>query len=126
MTILSDSEKMQAVSDIRAMIEAGGTTARILRPAKAGLDSFFGAHEAAEVEIAAAIACELQDLPPEEVQQTGHDAALHVLPDVDVAEGDFTEVNGVRYRVTDRVEHNLFGVVTHLELRLEREYKDHG
>ena len=126
MTILSDSEKTQAASDIRKMIEAGGQTARILRPVKAGLDSFFGAHEAAEVEIAAFAPCELQDLPPEEVQQTGHDAALQLLPDADIAEGDFVEVAGIRYRVTDIAPQNLFGVVTHLELRLEREYKDHG
>ena len=125
MTILSQREQQQIAADVRLVIESSGETARVLRPNRQGADTFFGAHEAAEVEVAV-IPCELRHLPPEEVQQKGHDAELHVLPGAPVLEGDFAVMVGVRYRVTDVKPHNCFGVVTHLELKLELEQRNRG
>lgn len=126
MSILSPQEKMRVAADVKTIIEASGETARILRPAKQGADTFYGSREVSETEVAAAIPCELRHLPPEEVQQKGHDALLHVLSEADVQEGDFAIVSGVRYRVTDLKPHNCFGVVTHVELALELEAKHRG
>ena len=125
MNVLSPQEKVRVAADVKTIIESSGETASVLRPNRQGTDSFFGAHEAGETEIAN-IPCELRHLPPEEVQQKGHDAELHVLPGAPVQEGDFTVVGGIRYRVTDVKPHNCFGVVTHLEIKLELEQKNRG
>ena len=126
MSVITAEEKASIAGDVRRIIEACGETARILRPEKEEEDSFFGPHESGETEISAAAPCELQHLPPEAVVQQGHDSVLHVLPDADVNENDFVEVEENRYRVTDIVPHDCFGVITHLELRLEKEYRDSG
>ena len=126
MSVLTAEERAAIAGDVRRIIEACGDIARVLRPEKQGEDSFFGPHESGETEIHAAIPCELQHLPPEEIIQQGHDSVLHVFPDTDVKENDFVEVGGVRYRVTDVVPHDCFGAVTHLELRLEKEYRGSG
>jgi hypothetical protein len=123
MSVLSAEEMVAITGDVRQIIEACGETARILRPEKSGTDSFFGPHESGEAIIASNVPCELQHLSPEAVIQKGHDAVLHVLPDAGVIENDFVEVAGVRYRVTDIVPHNCYGVITHFELRLEKEYR---
>ena len=121
MSILTPAEKAQVKDDVRKIITSSGETVRILRPSIQDKGSFYGSKETGFSEIAESRPCEAKRLSPEDIRMTGHDLIMHVLPDTDVAEGDILEFEDSKYRVTDIVSHNCFGVVTHLELKLEKD-----
>ena len=110
------------VMDMAELIRASGETAEILRPSVSGSGDFAGPHEPSE-ESLGSVVIEFKQLSPEELKQIGADGVCSMLPDSDVAEGDILVYNGDRYRVTDVKPENCFGAVTHLTVRLEREYQ---
>ena len=124
MSFLSESEKNIIQFDIKSIIESTGETARILRPAAVQNDSFYGEKKADLTEIAGSIACESQDLSPDDIQVKDHDLIINVLPDADVRENDFIVSKGFKYRVSDIITHNCFGCITHLELKLEKDQRN--
>jgi|GEM_PF-3209582 len=124
---LLDRQIERARRDVARLIRLSRVEARLLRPQEEGDDSFFGAHESGEVEIVR-IPIEMKSLSATDLAELGADAVASALPDSGVQEQDFLEVEGERYRVSDIRKHNLFGVVTHLELHLEHEKREvqHG
>ena len=129
MTILTIDEQTAAIADVQTIIESTGDLATIKRPTKTEPqpDDPFGEIEDSETQIAIDIPIEFIALAPEQIIQQGHDRVANVLPDTDVAENDFIidQANtNIRYRITNVVIHNLFGAITHKELRLERAYKE--
>ncbi len=114
----------QAARDVEWMIRKSGLTATVTRPVKVGEGSFFGSHAASET-VVGSIPIEMKDLPQKDLVEIGADAVASVLPDCGIEEQDFVEVKGIRYRVTQIKQQNLFGEVTHLDLQLELE-KRHG
>jgi len=120
--MLTETEKQVMTADTAGLIRASGETAEILRPSVSGSDGFAGPHETAEVSLGTA-PIEFRQLSPEELKQVGADGVGSLLPDADIAEGDIVVYGGDRYRVTDVKPENCFGAVTHLAIRLEREYQ---
>ena len=110
------------VMDMGELVRASCETAEILRPSVSGSGDFAGPHEPSE-ESLGTVAIEFRQLSPEELKQVGADGVCSMLPESDVAEGDIVVYDDVRYRVTDVKPENCFGAVTHLTVRLEREYK---
>jgi hypothetical protein len=116
MTLVSDSERAQAVADVRAIILAAGQEALVSRPVPG--ERLFGsdAAEWAEVET---IPVECVPTPPEELSQK-IDGTAHALPDADVQPQDRIDIDGQTYRVQAIRPERWFGVVTHQVLSLVR------
>ena len=110
------------VLDTAELILASGETAELLRPVVSGAGEFAGPHEPSE-ESLGTVVIEFKQLSPEELKQIGADGVCSMLPDSDVAEGDIVVYDDARYRVTDIKRENCFGAVTHLTVKLEREYQ---
>ncbi|MDP8240594.1 MAG: hypothetical protein P9X24_16000 [Candidatus Hatepunaea meridiana] len=120
--MLNHKEKQMIVMDMGELIRASGEIAEILRPSVSGAGGFAGPHEPSE-ESLGTVAIEFRQLSPEELKQIGADGVCSMLPETDVAEGDIVVYDGARYRVTDIKRENCFGAVTHLTVKLEREYQ---
>ena len=110
------------VMDTAELIGASGETAELLRPSVVCEGEFAGPYEPSE-ESLGSVPIEFQQLSPEELKQVGADGLCSMLPATDVAEGDILVFNEVRYRVSDVKPVNCFGVVSHLVVKLEREYQ---
>ena len=110
------------VMDTAELIQASGETAEILRPSISGSGDFAGPHEPSE-ESLGSVVIEFKQLSPEELKQVGADGVCSMLPETDVSEGDILVYNDARYRVVDVKPENCFGAVTHLTVKLEREYQ---
>ncbi|NQT35819.1 hypothetical protein HQ587_11560 [bacterium] len=110
--------------DTAELIRASGETAELLRPSVAGAGGFAGPHEPIE-ESLGSVPIEFHQLSPDELKQIGADGMCSMLPETDVAEGDILILNEVRYRVSDVKPVNCFGAVSHLIVKLEREYESH-
>ena len=120
--MLNDSEKQMIAGDTVELIRASGEMAEILRPQVSGSGDFAGPHESEEQSLGS-VPIEFKQLSPEDLKQIGADAICSMLPDSDVAEGDFLIFNEVRYRISDIKSANCFGTVTHLTVKIEREYQ---
>ena len=114
----------QAAHDVAWLIRQADTLARVTRPQAAGTGTFFGPHEPTE-DTVGEVPIEMRDLEPKDLAEIGADAVAAVLPDADVEESDFVEVDGVRYRVSAVKPQRFFGTVTHMDLHLVRERR-HG
>ena len=114
----------QAARDVAWLIQQAETLARVTRPQAAGAGSFYGKHEVDEA-LVGEVPIEMRDLEPKDLAELGADAVAAVLPDAGVAESDFVEIDGVRYRVSALKPQRFFGTVTHVDLHLVRERR-HG
>jgi len=121
--MLLEEEKRLSQDDIRSLIEASGSTGRLLRPVKSGAGSFDGPVEADEQVVIEAFPLEWRPLSPGDLKQMDHSGLAHVLPDLEVQDGDIVEFNEHRYRVTDVRPVDLFGTPVYQILQLEREYR---
>ena len=120
--MLNDSEKQMIESDTAELIRASGEMAEILGPQVTGTGEFAGPHEPQEQSLGS-VPIEFKQLSPEDLKQIGADGICSMLPDADVAEGDFLIFNQVRYRISDIKSANCFGTITHITVKLEREYQ---
>ena len=120
--MITDSERQMMTSDVASLIRHSGQTAEIRRSEPVSADSFAGPNDSREsaVEI---VPIDFQQLSPEDLKQIGADGVCSLLADAQVQEGDVLVVGAVRYVVTDVHPVNCFGAVTHLTVRLEREYR---
>ena len=108
--------------DVAELIRASGETAEILRPAITSTDDFAGPHAPSE-ESLGTVPIEFQQLSPDDLKQIGADGQCSMLPDADVKENDILIFEGIRYTVSDVKPVNCFGAVSHLVVKLEREYE---
>lgn len=112
--MLTESEKIQAAAEVRALILASGQTGKLLR-AESG-ERLFGSDEAAFAQVCS-LPLELVRTPPTDLAGK-IDATASVLPDVDVRAEDRLEILGVMYRVQTVKPEFLFGAQTHQHLEL--------
>ena len=68
---------------------------------------------------------EFQQLSPDNLKQIGADGLCSMLTDSDVIEGDILVIEGIRYTVSDVKPVKCFGAVSHIQVKLEREYVKH-
>ena len=120
--MLEPHEKEMVALSTAELIQMSGEIAEILRPSVVGAGDFAGPHEASE-ESLGSMPIEFKQLSPDELKQVGADGMCSMLTDTDVAEGDILIYNNVRYCVSDVKPTNCFGAVSHLIVKLEREYK---
>ena len=119
--VLETSEKQMITLDVAELIRASGETAEMLRPTFASADDFAGPHAPSE-ESLGTVPIEFQQLSPDELKQIGADGLCSMLPDADVKEGDILVFEETRYTISDVKPVNCFGAVSHLVVKLEREY----
>ena len=120
--MITGTERQMMSLDVAELIRMSGQTAEIMRSEAAGAGGFAGPAELEEAVIAV-VPIEFQQLTPEELKQIGTDGVCSLLPDADVREGDVLVFGDVRFVVSDVRRENCFGAVTHLTVRLEREYR---
>ena len=121
--MITDREKRVIEREVGDLVKAEATTCRITRPAVAGQEDFYGPHEPSEQVVSEALPIEFHFGSPQDLEQEGVDATADVEFAADVAEGDFLEFEGVRYRLTDVEPRTVFGAQSHRTLILEREYR---
>jgi len=120
--MLEPHEKAMIALSTAELIRISGEIAEILRPSVEGVGEFAGPHESSE-ESLGSVPIEFKQLSPDDLKQIGADGMCSMLPDADVVEGDILVFAEVRYRVSDVKPMNCFGVVSHLVVKLEREYQ---
>ncbi len=120
--MLEPHEKEMIAFSTAELIRISGEIAEILRPTVVGVGEFVGPHESSE-ESLGSVPVEFRQLSPDELKQIGADGMCSMLPDTDMEEGDILVYNEVRYCVSDIKPMNCFGAVSHLIVKLEREYK---
>ncbi len=120
--MISDTERRTMTLDVADLIRMSGQTAEIRRSESVATGGFAGPGESVE-SVVGTVLIEFQQLTPEELKQIGADGVCSMLPDADVCEGDVALFGAVRFVVTDVRPENCFGAVTHLTVRLEREYR---
>ena len=119
--MLTDAEKQNIQHDVVILIIASGEETDIYRPTLTGEGSFSGPHTSSQ-DFLSTVAIEFKQLSPEELKQIGADGVCAMHPTTDVKEGDIVVYDGNRYVVTNVKPENFFGVITHLIVKLEREY----
>jgi hypothetical protein len=117
-SLVTESERAQAVADIRAIILAAGQEALLSRPVPG--ERLYGADDADAAPVGA-IPVECVPTPPEELSQK-IDGTAHILPEADVQPQDRLAIAEVTYRVQAIREERWFGVVTHKVLSLVRRH----
>lgn len=120
MTILTDSEKSTAASEVHDLIMASGQTATLLR--KQVGENLYGSDEGEFAE-ACVFPLELSETPPVDIAKRA-DAAASVLPELDVRVEDRVRLEGRDFRVQTVSPQSLFGVLTHKVLELVRLHGD--
>ena len=120
--MITEAERRMMTLDVAELIRISGQTAEIRRSEAVGAGSFAGPGESAE-SVVGIVPIEFQQLSPEELKQIGADGVCSMLPEADVREGNVLVFGDVRFVVTDVRPENCFGAVTHLTVRLEREYR---
>ena len=119
--MLESHEKQMIALNTAELIRASGESAELLRPTVLGAGEFSGPHEPSEASLGI-MSIEFQQLSPDDLKQIGADGMCSMLPDADVIEGDILIFDEVRYRVSDVKPMNCFGAVSHLVVKLKREY----
>ncbi|HEY3415638.1 MAG TPA: hypothetical protein VGM23_02025 [Armatimonadota bacterium] len=109
MNCVSETERRQAVADVRAIILASGQHAVVMRAVPG--EPLYGADDA-EYATVGTIPVECVPTPPEELAQK-IDGTANVLPEADVLGKDQLTIGSVPYRVQSVREERWFGVVTH-------------
>ena len=114
MKLLSDVEKAAAAADVRELITSSGQTATLLR--KQVGESLYGSDEGEFAEVCV-FPLELSETPPVDIAKRA-DAAVSVLPELDVRVEDRVRFDGRDFRVQTVSPQSLFGVLTHKVLEL--------
>ena len=120
--MITATERQMMSLDVAELIRMSGQTAEIRRSEAVDSGGFAGPAESVE-NVVGIVPIEFQQLTPEDLKQIGADGVCSMLPDTDVLEGDVVLFGDVRFVVTDVRSENCFGAVTHLTVRLEREYR---
>jgi len=119
--VLETAEKQMITLDVAELIKASGETVELLRTSEVGDDQFVGPRKPVEVSLGT-VPIEFQQLSPDDLKQIGADGLCSMLPDSDVKEGDILGIEGIRYIVSDIKPVKCFGALSHLVVKLEREY----
>ena len=119
--VLEFTEKQMITLDVAELIKASGETAELLRTNVVGGDQFAGHHKPVQVS-QETVPIEFQQLSPDDLKQLGADGLCSMLSDTDVRENDVLVFEGSRYTVSGIKRVKCFGAVSHLQVKLEREY----
>ena len=116
-TYLTSQQVKQIRADMKMMIESSGESATRTRQTIAPVG--FGGQALGETVSQITFPMLRKQLPETDLTLQGNVLVISVLPEVDIREVDIVTIGDAHYGVTDVLEQNLFGVVTHLDVKLE-------
>lgn len=119
--LVTATERAQAVADVQSLIESSGLEGGLFRRSDAP-KSRYGEEESEYEDTGITFPFEWRPKPKETLSGDTPDAEIHVLPGLDIREGDRIRHDATDWKVLNVTEENLFGAVTHKLVRLARVY----
>lgn len=116
MSILNAAEKAEAIREVAEGIESFGETGVLKRPS--GTAPAHGFRDGDFTQVVASFALHWQATPTERLQNEVPMAWFTCLPDLDIRKRDMVVFGGASYIVENVIPHNLFGAMTHKEVRV--------
>jgi len=118
--MLNILDKLSMQSDVEKVIISFGKSMTVYRSLEQNAGSFAGSHKSNETLIGD-YPVEQKLLAPKNLTEIGADLVIIVSSKTDLREGDRVEISGNSYTVSHIHPLNAFGVVTHLEVNLEKD-----
>ncbi|HOC93346.1 MAG TPA: hypothetical protein PKH33_13405 [bacterium] len=109
--LLSDKDKAFIAECTAELITSSGQTGKRYVP-DPNAEKIYGTDDAPFI-LDCEFPFEFVETPPQILTTQKTDAAISVLPDQEINEGDHVEFNGVQYKVLTVEALNVFGVVSH-------------
>jgi len=122
--MLSGIEKQTLKADMADLLSSFGKSMTVFRSAVVNGGSFSGSNQTPEVRMGEANV-EEKLLAPNALTDDGADRIVYCPGQTDIQEGDRVEMDDRSFLVSHVDPQNAFGVVTHLEVTLNRD-KRHG
>ena len=116
-TFLTNAQANQICADMKVLIESSSELATRSRQ-QIGLVEYGGSHVEESVNQITFPMLRKQ-LPENDLTVMGSALVISVLPEIDIAEIDIVTIGTTHYGVVEVMQHNLFGVTTHLDVKLE-------
>ena len=123
MLSLRDKQSMQA--DVENIIISFGKTMMVYRSEKSNAGSFAGGHQTSETTIGE-YSIEQKLLSPKSLTEISADLVIVCAGQTDIKESDRIVINDDSFIVSHINPENVFGVVTHLEVNLEKDSRYGG
>jgi hypothetical protein len=118
--LLSDRDKAFIVECTAKLITSSGQTGKRYVP-DPSVEKIYGTDDAPFV-LDCEFPFEFVETPPQILTTQKTDAAISVLPDQEINEGDRVEFEGVMYKVVTVEALNVFGVISHKVVTVVRLY----
>jgi len=119
--LLSDKDMAFIAECTAKLILSSGQTGKRYVPDPAA-ERLYGTDDAAFV-LDCEFPFEFVETPIEILTSKKADAAISVLPDQEINEGDRIEFDGTQYKVLTSETHNVFGVVSHKVVTVAKLYE---
>lgn len=116
-TYLTNAQTNQIRADMKSLIESSGESATRSRQ-QIGVVEYGGTKVEESVDQITFPMLRKQ-LPENGLTVTGSAFVISVLPEIDIAEIDIVTIGSTHYGVVEVTQHNLFGVITHFDVKLE-------
>ena len=118
--IFKETEKAFMSDAVSEIIQSFGDTMTIRRSAAAQVNSFSGAKTLPAI-LVGVFAVEIKTLSPQSLTELGADLVIQCAGDVDIREGDLAQIDNRHFIVSHIDPQKLIGVVTHVEVNLEKD-----
>ena len=118
--MLETMDKQMMKSDVENVILSFGKSMTVFRSISINEGSFAGGHKANEITIGE-YSIEQKLLSPKSLTEIGADLVITCGSETDISEGDRIEIENQNYIASHINPENAFGVVTHLEVNLEKD-----
>ena len=118
--MLETMDKQMMKSDVENVIISFGKSMTVYRSVKVNVGSFAGSNKTNESTIGE-YPIEQKLLSPKSLTEIGADLVITCGSETDISEGDRVVIENQNYIVSHINPENAFGVVTHLEVNLEKD-----
>ncbi len=116
-TFLTIAQANQILADMKVLIESSGESAtrsrQVINPV------LYGGQPIGESIDQITFPILRKQLPESDLTVSGNAFVISVLPEIDIGEIDIVTIGSTHYGVVEVTQHNLFGVITHLDVKLE-------
>ena len=118
--MLDTLDKQMMQTDVENVILSFGKSMTVYRSVKVNVGSFAGSNKTNECTIGE-YSIEQKLLSPKSLTEIGADLVVTCGSETDISEGDRIEIENQNYIASHINPENAFGVVTHLEVNLEKD-----
>ena len=123
MLSLRDKQSMQ--TEVENVIISFNKMMTVYRSEKADVGSFAGGHQTSEISVGE-YPIEQKLLSPKSLTEISADLVIVCSGETDIKESDRIEINDDSFIVSHINPENAFGIVTHLEINLEKDSRYGG